>query len=467
MDFASFLKKHGLKEGDIVELEKGGTSLKGTIVPSKDPGMLVLKLDSGYNAGLKLSEIRQVKKLGKGKAVGKAAVSEVRREKGLPTISILHTGGTIASRVDYRTGAVYTSFKPSDLITMSPELSRIANIESKLLANMWSDDLRFEHFGVISKAVEEEARKGAEGIIVGMGTDNLAVAAAALAFVLEKCPIPVLLVGAQRSSDRGSSDAAMNLVCAANFITKSDFAGVAICMHHSSSDDSCAILPPCKTRKMHTSRRDAFKPVNAEEIALVDYRTGEISFRKRDYQRKDKKAKVAARPNFETKVGLLKITVNMFPEQFEFFSKQGFKGLVIEGTGLGQTPGHMPDEITKKAHKEIFPAIEKFTKQGGIAVMTSQCIFGRVQMHVYDKATDLVKLGVIPGRDMLPETAFVKLAWLLGNFSGEETRKLVTENLRGEINPRTEIDEFKIGLEGEENSGKAKKRPKQALGENP
>lgn len=440
MNLAALLKKHGLKEGDIAELSVGGQLLAGTIVPSKSDSMLSLKLENGYNIGVEIGKIGQVKKIKAGKAVGKPATVSVQKNPELPTISILHTGGTIASRVDYRTGAVYSSFNPEDLLTMFPELSKIANFESKLLRNMWSDDLRFRHISLIAEEVKKEASKGVAGIIIGMGTDNLAVAAAALAFALEGCPFPVLLVGAQRSSDRGSSDAAMNLICAASFIAKTDFAGVAICMHDSSSDDVCAILPACKTRKLHTSRRDAFKAVNDTAIAKVNYSNGQIEFIKKDYKRKIPSAKVVTKPKFEEKVALLKITINMFSEQFEFFSKSKFRGLVIEGTGLGHTPGHMPDEITKRMHKGIFPAIKKFLKQGGIAVMTSTCLFGRVQMHVYDKGTDLMNLGVIPGEDMLPETAFVKLAWLLGNYKKDEVKKLVRENLRGEISSSTRID---------------------------
>lgn len=442
MNLESFLRKNKLREGNIAEVKRGKTTLRGTIVPSKDHAILVLKLGSGYNVGIKFGEISEIKKAGEGKIVGKARTASPKKGPGLPTVSILHTGGTIASRVDYRTGAVYSSFEPTDLLTMFPELNEIANLDSRLLAKMWSDDLRFKHIGLIAKAVEREAKKGVAGVIIAVGTDNLAVAAAALAFAIEKCPIPVLLVGAQRSSDRGSTDAAMNLICAASFITKSDFAGVAICMHHSSSDDKCAILTACKTRKLHTSRRDAFKPVNDTPIALVDYNSKEIRFLKKSYGKKDKKEKMVIKPKFEEKVAMLKISINMFPEQFEFFSRNKFKGLVIEGTGLGHTPGHCPDEITKKEHKEIFPAIKKFIQQGGVAVMTSQCLFGRVQMHVYDKGIDLMNLGVIPGEDMLPETAFVKLAWLLGNNKPEEVKKLVAKNLKGEITERTEIEEF-------------------------
>jgi len=444
MNTKAFLKKHGIKEGDIAEVASGKETFTGTVLPEREAEILFLKLNSGYNIGIETSKISSIKKLAKGTMVSKAKTIQVKQNPELPKISILHTGGTIASRVDYRTGAVYSAFTPEDLLTMFPELSETGNFSSRLLNNMWSDDLRFKHIGLIAKAVEAEAKKGAEGIIIGIGTDNLAVAAAGLAFALEKCPLPVILVGAQRSSDRGSSDAAMNLICAAEFIAKTDFSGVAICMHATSSDTECAILPACKTRKMHTSRRDAFKPINDTEIARVDYKTKEIKFLKQDYARKAKGEKVLAKPNFEEKVGLLKISANMFPEQFSFFTKQKFRGLVIEGTGLGHTPGQMPDAITKKAHKRIFPAIKALAKNA-VVVMTSQCIYGRVQMHVYDKGADLVQLGVIPGEDMLPETAFVKLAWFLGNYKDKKkVKELMGKNLRGEISNCTGIETFDL-----------------------
>jgi glutamyl-tRNA(Gln) amidotransferase subunit D len=296
---------------------------------------------------------------------------------------------------------------------------------------MWSDDLRFSNITRIAKTVEKYHKKGVDGIIVSMGTDNLAVGSAGLAFCLEECPIPVIFVGAQRSSDRGSSDAAMNLICAAHFIAKSDFAGVALCMHEHTDDKTCLVLPATKTRKLHSSRRDAFKPVNDTPIARVDYDKRKVEFLK-EYDKRDKKGRLLVKPEFEDRVGLLKIHVNMFPEQFSLY--KGWKGLVIEGTGLGQTPGHVTTKETEM-HKKIFPAIKEVIDSGCVVVMTTTCIFGRVSMNVYDKARDLQKLGVIPGQDMLSETALVKLAWLLKN-KPKEVKESVGENLRGEINER-------------------------------
>lgn len=441
MDLKEFLQKNRLSEGDLVSvLTKKQAVLEGTIVPSNDAEVLALKLKNGYNAGVRIEEVSGVKKTGEGKSVGKPPVKEAPKDSSKPTISILHTGGTIASRVDYASGAVYASFDESDLLTMFPELSKKANIVSEHLSNMWSDDMRFGHYSKMARAVEKYVQKGVAGVIIGHGTDTLGYSAAALSFMLENCPIPVLLVGAQRSSDRGSSDAAMNLECAAEFILNSDFAGVGVCLHNSSADSKCAILPACKVRKMHTSRRDAFKAVNDKPIALVDYNSKKIEFLKNDYARKGS-GKLMVKDRIEEKVALLKVHTNMFPEQFAFYRKEGFKGVVLEGTGLGQCPGFVSDD-QNTIHKKVWEEIEKLAKES-VIVMTSQCIFGRVQMHVYDKAVKLAELGVIPGEDMLAETAFVKLAWLLGQYPNDlaKVKRLMRENLRGEISTRTEFEE--------------------------
>ena len=443
MNLSEFLQKNRLSEGDLVSvLTKKQAVLDGTIVPSNDAEVLVLKLKNGYNAGVRVEEVSGIKKAGEGKNVGKPPAKEVPKDPSKPTIAILHTGGTIASRVDYASGAVYASFDESDLLTMFPELSKKANIVSEHLSNMWSDDMRFAHYSKMAKAVEKYCSKGVAGVIIGHGTDTLGYSAAALAFMLENLPIPVLLVGAQRSSDRGSSDAAMNLDCAAEFILNSDFAGVAVCLHHSSGDSKCAILPACKVRKLHTSRRDAFRAVNDKPMTLVDYNSKKIEFLKQDYARKSRAGKLVVKDKMEEKVALLKIHTNMLPEQFSFFEKNKYKGLVIEGTGLGHTPGFVPDD-SATGNRGIMEAIESLSKSGCVVVMASQCIFGRVQMHVYDKGVKLAEIGVVPGEDMLSETAFVKLAWLLGQYPKDiaKVKELMGKNLRGEISERTEFEE--------------------------
>lgn len=421
--------------GDKVNVVTKTETVEGILLPSSDQKIIMLKLKSGYNLGLEKKEIKKIIIIEKGKSAAEHH-STISERRDLPTISILHTGGTIASKVDYRTGGVVSAVTPEELLGMFPELKNIANIRSELIAAMWSDDLRFKHFTLIAKKIEEHVKKGVKGIIIGMGTDNLAVASAAFSFITENTPVPIIFVGSQRSSDRGSSDAGMNLICAAEFIAKTDFAGVAICMHARSSDTECVILPAGKTYKLHSSRRDAFTAINDDPLAYVNYHTRAIRFVQKNYSKPAEK--LILKPKMEEKVGLLKIHVNMFPEQFSFF--KGYKGLIIEGTGLGHTPGQVPNPESV-IHKKIYPAIQKLIDNGCIVVMTTQCLFGGVNMNVYDKGRDLLNLGVIPGKDMLANTALVKLSWLLANYPKEKCKELIGKNLHGEINEQHKYQE--------------------------
>jgi glutamyl-tRNA(Gln) amidotransferase subunit D len=421
MQIKEFYKKNKINEGNLIEFDFEKNTLKGTIIPTITNNLMI-KLNTGYNAGFEISKIKNIKNLGKTKAVGKAKTTIIKNNPNLPTISLLHTGGTIASRVDYRTGAVYASFEADDLAQMFPELLQIANFDSTLISNMMSEDMTLEDYSNIAKVVAKEIKKGVRGIIIGHGTDTLGYSAAFLSFALQNCPVPVLLVGSQRSSDRGSSDAGMNLICAAEFITKTDFTGVAICMHNFTSDNNCAILPATKTRKMHTSRRDAFKAINDTPIALINYNTKEIKYLKKIIK---SKSKFELKEKKEDKVALIKMHPGINIKIFDFYKKEKYKGIIIEGTGLGHTPLGKNESIIKK--------IKSLTKSGIIIGMTSQCINGRVHPSVYSTLRKLHDAGVIYCEDMLPETAFVKLAWLLGNYSKKETEKLLAKNIVGEI----------------------------------
>jgi len=426
------------KPGDRVKVTTKDSIKEGILMPNEETDSVIIKLDNGYNIGIDKKKVKEIKLMEKYKDKETHSKKGIKKDSKKPTIAILHTGGTIASKVDYRTGGVIARFSPEEILEMFPELKNIANVTSRLISNMFSEDIRFKHYTQMCKAIEDEIKKGIDGIILTHGTDTLGYTAAALSFALEGLNIPVILVGSQRSSDRGSSDASSNLIAAARFISKTDFVGVAICMHENSSDNSCLIMSATKTRKLHTSRRDAFKVVNDKAIARIESDSSRIELLRVDYEKQEKEKKLKVKDKFEEKVGLLKAHPNMFPEQFEFF--KNYSGLVIEGTGLGQAPVGNPNELTK-IHEKNLEAIKKIIKNGCVVVMTSQSIFGRVHMHVYSDAIDLVNVGVIPGQDMLAETAFVKLSWLLVNHK-KEVKELMVKNLRGEINDRLMEDEF-------------------------
>ena len=414
--------------GDTVKIITKKETVEGIFMPSSDPNIILLKLKTGYNIGFQKKDVTKITMVEKKKET-KSIISAITKNKNLPAISILHTGGTIASKVDYRTGGVYAGFTAEDFLGMFPEMKEVANIRSIHVSNMMSEDMRFKHYQLIAKAIEKEISEGADGIIVGHGTDTLAITAAALAFMFENLPIPVMLVGSQRSSDRGSTDAAINLLCATKFMTKTNFKGIAICMHEQSSDTSCLVMPATKTRKMHTSRRDAFKVVNGLPLARVDATNGNIQWLQEYFPAE---GKMSLRPKLEEKVAIIKTHINMSPIFFDALIKEKFKGLILEGTGIGQAPMNIEENFPN------YKALQKFIKSGGIVVLTSQCIWGAVHSDIYSNCRRLKEIGVIFGKDMLTETAHVKLSWLLANYPRKEVEKLITQNLRGEINERLE-----------------------------
>ena len=423
------------KPGDRVKVTTDDEIKEGVLMPNEETDSVVVKLDNGYNIGIERKKVKEIKVIEQYKAKEKSKV-EIKKDNKKPTIAILHTGGTIASKVDYKTGGVFATFTAEDILSMFPELNDIANIKSNLVSNMMSEDMRFMHYKKIADAIIKEIKNEVDGIIIGHGTDTLAVTAAALAFIFENLSIPVILVGSQRSTDRGSTDGAINLICAAEFIAKTDFAGVAVCMHESTADNNCLIMPACKTRKMHASRRDAFKVINDKAIARINYETRKIDFIKKDYNKKSSDKKLVVRDKFENKVAIMKTYPNMFPDFFETLTNKKYKGMVLEGTGIGQAPTNIKENIPN------YNALKKFIDSGGVVVLTSQCIFGRVHKDIYTNCRRLANIGIIFGEDMLTETAFVKLAWLLGNYKKDEVKELIAKNLRGEINERLMKEEF-------------------------
>ncbi|MFH1332096.1 MAG: Glu-tRNA(Gln) amidotransferase subunit GatD [archaeon] len=436
------MRKFNAKEGDAVEILTDSEKLSGIVMPSRNSTTLILKLESGYNITVDLAKVKSFKVVKKQVKPSEPKKHALNFDKKLPTISILHTGGTIASAVDYKTGAVVARFSPEDLIAMFPELGKIANIKSRLVRNMMSDDMRFAHYNLMAKEVEKEIKSGANGVIITHGTDTMHYSSAALSFILEDLSAPVILVGAQRSSDRGSSDAFVNLICAAYFIAKADFAGVAICMHENVSDNNCLILPATKTRKMHTSRRDAFRPINTKPWARVNYDSGNVIFLNSDYRKKEKKNPSLKLFKPALKVGILKVHPNMYASEVDAY--KGFDGLVLEGTGLGHAPISVIDEFTKE-HKKVLSSIKRLNDKGTVVVMAPQTIYGELQMNVYAPGREIQEAGVIGNYcDMTPETAFIKLAWLLSNYPKAKVKELFVQDLRGEISKKISADEFLI-----------------------
>jgi glutamyl-tRNA(Gln) amidotransferase subunit D len=405
--------------GDKVRVAKGFIHYEGIVMPSQT-SCTVLKLKNGYNIGLRVDPQTMITVKPKEEKKYQELISHPSKKKNvkLPRISILSTGGTIASKIDYRTGAVTSQFNAEDILRAIPELEEIADYNCRMICSILSENMRPSYWVDLARAVYEEIKKGADGIMITHGTDTMMYTAAALSFMIET-PVPIVLVGSQRSADRPSSDNAMNAVCAAAVAT-SDIAEVCVVMHGSTSDDFCSIHRGTKVRKMHTSRRDAFQSINAKPIGRVDYPSRKIKFQSNYIKRAEKK--LALFDKLEPKCALIKYATGASSESLLFHSGSGYKGIVIEGTGLGHVS------------TEWVPVIRTTTNAGIPVVMVSQCINGRVCDRVYDTGRDILKAGAIEGEDMLPEVALVKLMWALGQSSDiGKVNELMRTNIAGEI----------------------------------
>ena len=434
----SALKKAGCEVGDIIRVTSDGKIYEGILIPRSEYGddkHIIVKLKSGYNIGVRMTPNIKIEKVGKGSKPSFAAPALPEQKPELPKVVIMSTGGTIASRVDYRTGAVRSALSASDLYGVVPELGDIARVDTQILFSLFSENITPKHWTEIAQAAAEHISRGVSGVIIAHGTDTMAYTAAALSFALQNLPVPVILVGAQRSSDRPSSDAATNLIGAVQAAAKAPFAEVVIAMHETLSDTAIAINRGTKVRKCHTSRRDTFKPVNATPIARI--KDQEIIMLTDDYKKRDSAKKLVLKPKFSDKVALVKFHPGLNPEIISWYVEKGYKGILLEGSGLGHVS------------KYCFDAIQNAVKHGVVVALASQCIWGRVNMHVYDTGRDLLTRGVIPLEDMFPETALVKLMWVLGQTEdSEEAKKLLKLNIAGEFSPRTLPEE--IGVKGGE-----------------
>lgn len=418
------LGKINAEVGDRIQVKKGSSVRKGILMPHhqfSDEEIISIKLDNGYNIGLSVDKDTEIELLEKHKEVSKKQ-KEIPFDEDKPTVSVIGTGGTIACYVDYRTGAVHPASSGRDLAFSVPEVFDICNVKTQVAFQILSENIEIEHWRKLAEIVAKELNNGANGVIIPHGTDTMGYTAAALSFMLKDLSGPVVLVGAQRSSDRPSSDAAQNFVAAAKVAANSDIGEVVCVMHGDISDTFSYIHRGTKVRKFHTSRRDAFKTVNDKPLGKVE--KGKIKV-DRDY-RKKKSGEVSVDNRMESNVAMIYSYPGLKPGDIP-----DKKGVLFVGTGLG----HIPEDILHR--------IKDLSKKDTVFAMSSQCFFGRVDMKVYSTGRDLLKAGVIPCEDMLPETAYVKLMWALGHSEDkDEIERIMKRNVAGEINKRSENNLF-------------------------
>lgn len=409
-----------------------GSEFVGVILPRSetcDDLHVVIKLVTGYNVGIRADRVVQAEEIGYKRAVYKIPEKEFPRDPAKKNVTLLGTGGTIASRLDYRTGAVIPAFTPGELYGAVPELADIANLTTRKLFGVFSENMGPVQYKVLAKAIGEEIEKGVDGLVIGHGTDTMHHTGAILSFMVQQSPVPIVLVGSQRSSDRPSSDAALNLMNAVRTAAECDIAEVMLCMFGPTSDNYDLLHRGTRCRKMHSSYRSTFRTIGDTPLATVARKPNGngsyFNYLSQDYLRRDPTRKPIINTSFEEKVTIQYYYPNFQPDIIDALVQAGYRGLVIAGTGLGHV------------NKPLYPALRNAVQKGMTVVMTVQTLWGYAQMYVYDTGRDLLELGIIPLDNMLPEAAYMKLCWVLGQTEDPvEIRRLMTTPINHEITSR-------------------------------
>jgi len=430
------------KPGDVIVVTTDTQTLSGIYLQRPQilgDNILVLKLDTGYNIGIDRKKIKSI-------SVKTPYEKPTTRSKAhsynpnLPTVAVLSFGGTISSRVDYRTGGVVADYTADDFFAMMPELAMIANIKTAHHSNMMSEDMSPTNWEQIAQAITPYLNdKSIAGVVVTQGTDTLHYSTSAMSFALQQLNKPVIFTAAQRSIDRGSSDAFMNLICAVHAAAKFDGAVVVSCMHESSSDDACLLIRGTRVRKMHTSRRDAFRPINETALARI-YPDGRLNIINQQYPRRATNTSIngansqtpVVKASFAQDVGLLYVHPGISPKIVEHYVQQKYRGLVVAASALGHVPQSLLGPLTVAS------------KNGMTIVIATQTVYGRVHPYVYSRLRDQsMDAGMLFLEDTLLEVAFVKLSWVLAHTQNKAAAiALMKEKLAGEFSDGTPYDGF-------------------------
>jgi len=422
----ALLQKHNVRVWGAAEVETTRGNFKGTILPraeNDDKKHLVMKIASGYNIGIDTDTITNMKETGYKKANYKIPEKQFPYTEGLPHVKLLGTGGTIASRLDYRTGAVIPAFSPGELYGAVPELADICNLDTEKIFAVFSENMGPKQYIALANKIGEEIRNGIDGIVIGHGTDTLHHTSAALTFMCQNLPVPVVLVGSQRSSDRPSSDAALNLMHAMTTAGHGNIAEVLVCMFGPTSDEYGLLHRGTRVRKMHSSYRSTFRTIGDMPVARVT-RKGVTPIKDNIKLRRNDRD-VTIIPTFDDRVTMLYYYPGMKPDMLDSITDNGYKGVIWVGTGLGHV------------NKEMYPAIERAHAAGVHQYMTVQTIWGYVHMFVYDTGRDMMAKGIVPAANMLPEVAWIKLGWALGQTHDfEEVKKIMLTPINDETTER-------------------------------
>ena len=326
-------------------------------------------------------------------------------------IHVLNTGGTIS----YAADGSGLSWRPE---TFLEDIEVPARVVYREILRKASINLTPADWTAIASAVHDALGAGAEGVVVLHGTDTMAYTAAALSFMLQNLSVPVVLTGAMRKGGAPDSDGRGNLANALAVAALGDVAEVCVVFSHDEGGKAGAILRGNRVRKRHSAALDAFASPNHPPLGVVEGRTVRLES---DRIPRAPRGEPRYAPGVNSNVCLIRY----HPGCTAAFVAQALaaaEGAVVEGTGAGHvaTEGEILDAI-RRARKPV--------------VLVSACWEGGVALGSYDVDREILAVdNIIPGEDMTPETALVKLMWILARErSLDRVRARMREPVAGEV----------------------------------
>ena len=325
-------------------------------------------------------------------------------------ILIINTGGTLSS-VNSEHG-LSPGLSSREILDELRMVSKNLELETEDFCSLDSANIFPEDWAALAVKIGQ-VYKNYEGIVIIHGTDTLAYTASMLSFMLQNIPVPVVITGSQLSISHPVADAMENCRCAIH-MAASGYPGVFAAFNRK-------VMLGCRTSKIRSMSFDAFDSANYPNVAEISA----LGLHIKKELLPEKKGVFRVQPDYSDKVFLLKLYPGIEPSILTLLQEQGYRGVYIEGFGLGGMPFLKHDFAS---------AVRKAVENGMTVLAGSQCPYEGSNLSVYETGLLALKNGVLQAYDMTAEAAVTKLMWVLGQTDqAEEIRDYFQTNLVREV----------------------------------